>query len=322
LRQLTPLPDENLIVGPEQADDAAVYLFSPDEAIVFTADMIAPVCDDPHLWGRVAAANSFSDVYAMGARPFLALNLVGAPQDTMPLEMLEQVLMGGGAKAVEAGVCVAGGHSLDEPEPFYGLAVLGRVKPDAIVTLAGTQPGDALVLTKPLGVGIIITAMMAEIADAAPVEQALTAMERLNRLASEVMLRHGVHAATDVTGYGLVGHAHEMAAAAGLAFRIPLDTLPIIPGTADYAGQWCLPAGMLRNQEYYSQWSNVGELGTVKSAPVCDPQTSGGLLVALSAENAEAMVTELREAGEEAWIIGTAAEGEPGAVIFDEATAD
>jgi len=303
-------------VGPEQADDAVVYMLSPDRALVLTADFITPLCDDPHLWGRIAAANCLSDVYAMGGRPMVAINLAGVPESRLPLDVLEQVLLGGRAKAAEAGVCVAGGHTIASPEPFYGMAVVGDVHPDRVLRNAGARPGDALVLTKPLGVGIVVTAMMAGIADEATVAAAMSVAERLNRRASEAMVRHGAHAATDVTGFSLVGHGHEMAAAGRVGLRLRFADLPILPGALDYAAQWCLPAGMMRNREYYSQWSNLDDLSAEQAAVVCDPQTSGGLLIALAPEAAAAAIEDLRAQGEDAWVVGDVHEAQPGAVLF------
>jgi len=305
-----------LLVGPQAADDAAVYSFADDRALVFTADFLTPVCDDPHLWGRLVAANCLSDIYAMGGRPLLALNLAGIPSASLPLEVLERVLDGGADKAAEAGVCVGGGHTIDAPEPFYGMAVVGEVAPDAVVRNAGAQMGDALVLTKPLGVGIIVTAAIADLAPRTVAAEAYASMERLNRLASQSMVRHGAHAATDVTGYGLIGHAHEMAEASRLTLRFRAADLPLIPEALNYAAQWCIPAGLLRNREYYGRWANFGGLSEEQIAVVCDPQTSGGLLIALPQPAAEALVADLRAAGEEAWIVGDVVASDPGRVLF------
>lgn len=316
LRQLAAPCSDNLIVGATTADDAAVHAFPAGRALVLTADFITPVHDDPRVWGRIAVANCLSDVYAMGGRPLVALNLVGFPRDKLPLEVLQQVLRGAEEKADEAGVCIGGGHTLDAPEPFYGMAVAGEVAGEGIVTNAGVRPGDALVLTKALGVGIIVTAMIADMAEAEAVEAAVTVMERLNRTAAEAMTSRNAHAATDVTGFGLVGHAREMAAASGVSLRISVERVPVIPQAVEYANQWVFPESLLRNREFYRQWSNIDEVPFALASIFCDPQTSGGLLIAAEPGDAEKMVEDVRSRGEEAWIIGEAGEDRPGMVIF------
>ncbi len=291
-------------------------MFADDRALLLTADILTPVHDDPVIWGKIAAANSLSDVYAMGGRPLLALNLVAFPRDKLPLEVLQQILAGGAEKAGEAGVCIAGGHSLDAPEPAYGLAVVGEVAPDKIIRNSGARPGDALVLTKPLGVGIIVTAGIADIADPSVIERAAGIMQTLNAAAAEVMADFDVHAATDITGFGLVGHAHEMAAASGVAIRLRIDAIPFIPEALEYAKQWALPEGLLRNREYYKQWAPLDDLPFDVGCLLCDPQTSGGLLISLPPDQAEEYMAQLLVRGQLAWVVGEVVDGPAGMLTF------
>ncbi len=224
--------DADLLVGFDTADDAAVYRLRDDLAIVFTTDFFTPIVDDPYDWGRVAAANALSDVYAMGGSPLLALNLVAWPRDALPLDLLARVLDGGAAVARSAGCVVAGGHSIDDPEPKYGMAVIGTVHPDRLLTNAGAMAGDALVLTKPIGVGAIVTALKRDLATAAQVSKAVATMTTLNEPARDRALDSGAHAATDVTGFGLLGHLREMAAASAVHAEIDLSSVPVLEGRA------------------------------------------------------------------------------------------
>jgi len=299
-------------VDATSADDAAVYRLDDDRALVVTADFFTPIVDDPRDFGRIAAANALSDVYAMGGRPLLALNLVAFPRDLLGRGVLEAILEGGGEVAREAGAAVIGGHSIDDPEPKYGLCVVGEVRPDRVVRNSTARPGDALVLTKPIGTGIIATAIKAGRASPEVVRAAVDTMVRLNRTAAEAMVRHGAHACTDVTGYGLLGHLREMATASGLAARIHPDAVPLLPGARDLAREGHVPGGTRRNMDDVAGVVDWGDTDPVTRTLLADAQTSGGLLVALEPQSARALVEELaggagRSGGQGA--VGGAGEG-------------
>ena len=267
-------------------------------ALVATLDFITPVVEDAEAFGRVAAANAISDVYAMGGKPMFALNVVGFPRDKLPLHYLESILRGGAAIATEAGIPILGGHSVDDPELKYGMVVLGTVHPDRIVANAGAKPGDVLILTKPLGIGIITTAIKADMADAATVDGALRLMTTLNRDAAEAMLEVGVHAATDVTGFGLLGHLAEMVRASGVGARIYADRVPFLPGAWALAERGMIPGGSRRNRDSLAETVRWGDgVGDLMQLTLCDAQTSGGLLIAVPPERADALVTRLQAAG-------------------------
>jgi len=237
LRHLPPVLDAQALVGAALADDAAVYQVSPDVALVATVDYITPVVDDPYVWGGIAAANALSDVYAMGAAPIFGLNLVNFPRDSLPLEVLERVIQGGAAKVAEAGVAILGGHSVDDPEPKYGLVALGTVHPTRIIRNVGARPGDTLVLTKPLGIGILTTAIKRGLASEETIARAVAVMSALNRAAGEAMVRAGagVHAATDVTGFGLLGHLSEMLGGGDVGVRVDVDRVLVLADTWSFA---------------------------------------------------------------------------------------
>jgi selenium donor protein len=290
---MVPVDDPAVLVDASTADDAAVYRLDDDRALVVTADFFTPIVDDPYDFGRIAAANALSDIYAMGARPLLALNLVGFPRDLLGRGILEEILRGGGDVARAAGVAVLGGHSIDDAEPKYGLCVVGEVRPDQVVRNSTARPGDALVLTKPLGTGIIATAIKAGQAPDAVIDAAVATMTTLNRDAAEVMRKHGVHACTDVTGYGLMGHLREMAAASGVNTRIAAAAVPILPGARELAEAGHVPGGTKRNLEDLSEFADWGETDSITRTLLADAQTSGGLLIALPAEAAEGLVREL-----------------------------
>jgi selenium donor protein len=300
---MLPVDDPAVLVDASTADDAAVYRLDDDRALVVTADFFTPIVDDPYDFGRIAAANALSDIYAMGARPLLALNLVGFPRKLLGQGILEEILRGGGDVARAAGVAVLGGHSIDDAEPKYGLCVVGEVRPDAVVRNSTARPGDALVLTKPLGTGIIATAIKAGQAPAAVIDDAVATMTTLNRAAAEIMRRHGVHACTDVTGYGLLGHLREMAAASGVDARLDAAAVPILPGARELAAAGHVPGGTRRNLEDLAEVVDWGQTDELTRTLLADAQTSGGLLMALPAEAAGEVVRELGKAG------GTAGEG-------------
>ncbi len=306
---MRPLPLEkhlNLLVGTETADDAGVYQISEQMALVQTVDFITPIVDDPYLFGQIAAANSLSDVYAMGGKPLTALNVVGFPRLSLNLSVLTEILRGGLDKIHEAGAVVLGGHTVDDVELKYGLAVTGTVHPKKIVTNKGAEKGDILILTKSLGTGIISTANKAGMADAGFLQRAIDSMVRLNDIASEAMNEWGPHACTDITGFGLLGHAAEMAKGCGLSFRFFYSDLPILAGTKEYAAQGMVPGGAYCNQDHFGPEIFISaKVPEAERIILFDPQTSGGLLIALSRSNGEKLLGNLQAKGiQEASIVG------------------
>ena len=295
-----------MLVGLGHPDDAGVFRLSDDIALVQTVDFFTPIVDDAYTFGQIAAANSLSDIYAMGASPVTALNIVCFDEKAFGLDVLRQILRGGVEKASAAGVPVIGGHSVEAPEIKYGLAVSGVVHPEKIITSGGALPGDRLVLTKALGTGIIATAVKAGLAPDEAVAASTESMLELNRSACDVMVRHQVHACTDITGFGLVGHACEMIEKSGAGMEIELASVPILPGVAEAADMGLLPAGLHRNREFRaSEFEAAHNLPEFAEDILFDPQTSGGLLIAAAAEGADALVEELRSAGvDRAAVIG------------------
>lgn len=297
LRQLPPVCDPNLLVGPGTADDAAVYRLSEGTALVQTVDFFPPVVDDAFSFGEIAAANAMSDVYAMGGRPLLALNVVGFPVD-MPKEILGRVLRGGAAKAQEAGVIVVGGHTVDDAEPKYGMAVTGVVEPGRQITNAGARPGDALILTKPIGSGIITTAGKRQQVGAVVLDNAISVMSTLNRAASEAMLEVGVHACVDVTGFGLIGHLLGMLRASDASAEISFASVPLLDGAARLVDAGIFPGGTERNLQAADEsveWST--KLRENDKLLLCDAQTSGGLLMAVPESRAGELLAALERRG-------------------------
>jgi selenide,water dikinase len=287
-----------MIVGTETSDDAGVFRLRDDLAIVNTVDFFTPIVDDPYVFGQIAAANALSDVYAMGGDPTTALNIVGFPKGKMELEILGEILRGGAEKAKEAGVVVIGGHSLIDAELKYGMAVTGVIHPDRVIRNVGVKPGDALVLTKPLGTGIITTALKKRQATPKSVKAAVESMTALNRVSSKVMRELDVHACSDVTGYGLLGHGQEMASGSEVTIELDSRALPLLHGAVRLAELGSLTGGCKRNRAYLADKiaidAKVRE-GLVEAA--FDPQTSGGLLIALAEDDAETLVTRLQENG-------------------------
>jgi selenide,water dikinase len=298
-------------------DDAAVFQLGPDRALVATVDFFTPIVDDAYDFGRIAAANAFSDVYAMGAAPLFGLNLVGWPRDTLPLELLGEVLRGGADVARAAGAFVLGGHSVDDPEPKFGMVVLGDVHPDRLVTNAGARAGDVLVLTKPIGTGILTTALKRELLPASALVEAVAVMTTLNAGAARAMLATGVHAATDVTGFGLLGHLHTLVSASGVAAEIVAADVPILGETREMLARGAVPGGTLRNLS--SLRDAVRFTDAVSEADrtlLADAQTSGGLLIAVGAERAERLREALaREGTPAAAVIGRVTAGAAGSVV-------
>lgn len=305
----------DLLVGLAQPDDSAVYRLTPERAVISTMDFFPPVVDDPYDFGAIAAANALSDVYAMGGRPLMAINLAAFP-DGLDMSVFAEILRGGAEKVREAGAVLAGGHTVADKEPKYGLAITGEVHPDRIFTKGGAQVGDLLILTKPLGTGTITTALKRDSARAEHVAAAVEGMKRLNRypseLAQEVNREHSVvHAVTDITGYSLLGHAHEMAHLSQVTMRLHFESLLWYPGSWDYAAEEIFPGGMHRNREYYKQWVDLKRpLEFWQEYLLYDPQTSGGLLMAVAPDQAPDLLARLMQANEPAALIGSVEPGD------------
>jgi selenide, water dikinase len=282
LREIFKAADHpDLLVGLTAADDAAVYRLNDQQAVVATTDFFPPVVDDPYDFGAIAAANALSDIYAMGGRPLFAMNLVAFP-DNVDRAVLREILRGGAEKVAEAGAVIAGGHSVTDREPKYGLAVIGLVDPALITAKGGAEPGDVLLLTKPLGVGVVTTALKQGLAQPTDVATAVASMKTLNRQAAVAAQKAGAHAVTDITGFGLLGHAHEMAHLGQVRFRFYLDRLPWLPGALAYGEAGAFPGGQARNREYFTPWLAFGDgVGYFWQDMLFTPETSGGLLVAL-----------------------------------------
>jgi selenide,water dikinase len=305
--------DPRALVGTETRDDAAVYALGPDQAVVETVDFFTPVVDDPYWFGRIAAANAFSDIWAMGATPLFALNLVCWPVKTLSTELLGEVLRGGAETARLAGASILGGHSIDDPEPKYGMAVTGIVHPDRILRNVGARPGDRLLLTKPLGAGIATTAIKRGIAPPALVDRVVEVMSALNRAAGEALAGSGaVHALTDVTGFGLLGHAWEMAEGSGVALRIRAAAVPVLEGIVELAARDVVPGGSKANLAWVEPHVRFGP-GIAAPLPIvlADAQTNGGLLAAVDGARAGAVVAAVRAAGAEAVEVGEVLPGDP-----------
>ena len=294
------ITDPNVLVGMFTSDDAAVYRITDDIAAVLTVDFFTPIVDDAYQYGRIAVTNALSDIYAMGATPVLALNLVAYPARTKPLDALEEILKGGADQASAAGVSIVGGHSIDDPEPKYGMCVMGVVNPNKIVTNAGAKVGDHLILTKPLGTGIIATAIKKDVSPPEVTARAIEVMTTLNRAAAEVMGRVGCSACTDVTGFGLLGHLHEMTAASGVGARVRFGDVPLIDGVRELLKQDMAPGGTYSNLEFMNTSDAVvweDDLPEDYQLALCDAQTAGGLLISVSPDLAGQMIDELNAAG-------------------------
>ena len=290
LRRLDNLPatvSDRLVVGVGGADDAGVYRVSDDAALVQTVDFFTPIVDDARDWGRITAANALSDVYAMGATPLTALQLVGWPRDHLPFELLGDVVEGGAEVMAAASCTIVGGHSVDDPEPTYGFAVTGIVHPDRVIRTVGARPGDALVLTKPIGTGVVATAVKRGRASEDVERAAVDTMTTLNRVASTAMVAAGAPAATDVTGFGLLGHLGEMLAG-GVGADVSGDAVPFLPGAEELAAAGVVPGGTRRNLDHAAAFTDFGDLAEHRRLLLADAQTSGGLLVALPPDGVDA----------------------------------
>ena len=309
----TEYPDE-VLVSAETGADAAVYLLPDGRALVQTVDFFTPIVDDPYDWGRIAAANALSDVYAMGGTPAIALNVVAWPVKELSLDLLARVLEGGLAVAREAGVAVVGGHSIHDPEPKYGLAVTGFADPDRIVRNSTMRPGDRLFLTKPIGLGIITTAVKRGEATPEQLEAAVDTMTALNAPAAAAMLEAGASAATDVTGFGLLGHLHIALRASGASAALDAGAVPLLPGTMDLAGRGVIPSGTRSNLSFVAGHVDWGALPEAERLVLADAQTSGGLLIAVPEERAGALAAALDRREVPAHRIGVVEDGPAGRV--------
>ncbi len=307
--------DPNLLVGFDKSDDASVYKISSELALVQTVDFFPPIADDPYLFGQIAATNALSDVYAMGGEPKLCLNIMAVPED-MPKEAVHQILRGGYDKVYEAGALITGGHSILDDEPKYGLAVTGFVHPEKMLTNSAARPGDVLVLTKPLGIGVLTSAGKADLLTDETISFMNRMMTTLNKAARDVMVRHQVHACTDVTGFGLMGHGFEMAQGSDVEITIDVGGIDFIPEALEFARMGILPAGMYRNRSFAEAGVDVGGTERAVQDLLFDPQTSGGLLMAVDPADADALLAELTPVVPSAQRIGTVGKYRGGKHIF------
>jgi len=294
LRNIPRLNNENLLVGFDTSDDAAVYRVSKDKAIIQTLDFFTPVVNDPYEYGQIAAANALSDIYAMGGKPTLAMNIVGFPS-CLSSDILEQILLGGADKVKEAGAILVGGHSVEDDEPKYGLSVTGEIDPKNIISNATAKTGDVIVLTKPLGVGILLTALKADLLEDKKIKELTINMKTLNKVAGEAMLKFPVSSGTDVTGFGLLGHLYEMAKGSGKSINIDTSKIAIIEGTIEQAEIGIIPAAAYRNQEYISEFVSFDNVEVSIQDILYDPQTSGGLIISIPKEHLKALTDYLDE---------------------------
>ena len=298
LAKLPLITDPRVLIGTTTADDAAVYKLTDDIALVLTTDFFTPVVDDPYDFGAIAAANALSDVYAMGGTPTTALSLVGFPDTTLPLDILAEILRGATDKVAEAGINIVGGHSIRTEEPIFGLAVVGTVHPNKVLSNAGAKPGDVLILTKPLGIGIISSAAKNDEDSHGAIVEAIVQMKTLNRVASEVVRRFDVHALTDVTGFGLLGHLRNITSASHVSAEVWRDRVPILAAARDYIAKGIAPGGTHANRKFLVDWVQyAANITDHEQLLLCDAQTSGGLLAAVPAEQAANIVAELHAAG-------------------------
>lgn len=301
--------DPNLLVGFDKSDDAGVYKISKDMALVQTVDFFTPVANDPYTFGQIAAANALSDVYAMGGKPLTALNL-SCFSASIGADILAEILKGGADKIREAGATIAGGHTITDEEVKYGVSVTGIINPSKVITNSGAQVGDVLILTKPIGSGVLTTALKIEFITDEEFEEASKVMATLNKIASEEMQKIGVNSCTDITGFGLIGHAYEMAAGSEVALEIDSNKIPIMNKVKDLAKEYCLPSGAYSNEKHFDKWVSFSkEIDDITKLTFFDPQTSGGLLISVNIEKAEALLENINRRSEiKAAIIGRVVE--------------
>lgn len=297
------MEEENLLVGFETSDDAAVYKLTEDIATIQTLDFFTPVVDDPYTFGAIAAANSLSDIYAMGGKPTVAMNIVCFP-NCLNIEILGDILRGGADKVKEAGAVVIGGHSVQDDEPKYGLSVMGLVHPKKILKNHGCKVGDALILTKPLGSGVINTAIKAELASSEIYEEAVKVMTTLNKYAGEIIVNYQVNACTDVTGFGIMGHSFEMASASGITIKLNQNKIPVIKGARELAEMGLVPAGTYNNKSYLDGKYSLKDVPGWLEDILFDPQTSGGLLISVPRDEVEKIMTDLDKLELKSAVIG------------------
>jgi len=308
----------NLIVGLENPDDAGVYKLTDDIAIVQTVDFFTPIVDDPFTFGQIAAANSLSDIYAMGGKPVTAMNIVSFPLNKLDIGILKEIMRGGLEKLKEADVVLVGGHSIDDPELKYGLSVTGIIHPQKVLAKQGAQAGDALVLTKPLGTGIISTALKGETASAAAVKKMVASMTTLNRKAAEIIQDIGVHACTDITGFGLIGHAYEMAKAGGCAFCFNSAAVPVFPEALEYARMGLVPGGSHSNRSFYEPFVEYHKPVSDELRDILyDPQTSGGLLFSVAENKKDGLLKAFKKKKVDAFVVGRVENKPKGKIIIE-----
>ncbi|MDQ0890980.1 selenide,water dikinase [Paenibacillus sp. V4I9] len=317
IKSLPPtVANPNLLVGIDTSDDAGVYKLSEELALVQTVDFFTPIVDDPYSFGQVAAANAISDIYAMGGKPLTALNIVAFPIKTLPKQVLADILRGAGDKMLEAGITLVGGHSIDDNEPKFGLAVTGLVHPGKIRTNAGSKPGDKLILTKPIGVGILTTSIKKDRLNEEEIERVTQVMATLNKTAAETMEPYNVHACTDVTGFGLMGHSLEMAKGSGVGIRITAKDVPVLPRVRELAKEGFVPGGTKNNFAHVQESIIFAEsLDQISQWILCDAVTSGGLLISVDGEQADELYRKLKDAGVEASMIGEITAEHPGRIV-------
>jgi selenide, water dikinase len=298
LKDLFPAKQHpNLLVGLEVSDDAAVYKIDDELAVIQTLDFFTPIVDDPYDYGAIAAANAMSDIYAMGGEVTVCMNICGFPPD-LPQEIISEILRGGAEKVAEAGGALVGGHTVDDKEPKYGLSVMGLIHPDKMLTKAGAQPGDKLILTKPLGVGMIATALKADVAKAEHIGPAVESMKLLNRQATQLIQQIGVNACTDVTGFSILGHGSEIAEKSGVQLRLFVEKIPFLDGARQYAEDWLFPGGSCKNQKCYEADVHFAPgISEEMQLLLFTPETSGGLLVAVPPEHLEDLRSRFADAG-------------------------
>jgi selenide,water dikinase len=297
------MSNENLLVGIETSDDAAVYKLTEDIAAIQTLDFFTPVVDDPYTFGAIAAANSLSDVYAMGGKPTVAMNIVCFP-NCLNIDILGEILKGGADKVLEAGAVVIGGHTVEDDEPKYGLSVMGIVHPNKILKNHGCKVGDVLILTKPIGTGIVNTAIKAEIASKEDYDEAVKVMTTLNKYAGEIIVDYNINACTDVTGFGIMGHGYEMASASDITIRLFKDKIPVIKGAREYAQMGLVPAGTYNNKKYLDGKYKLKDIPEWLEDTLFDPQTSGGLLISIHKDEVESIMERLIELDIKPAVIG------------------
>jgi selenide,water dikinase len=311
---LPPIRDPNVLVGSSTADDAAIYKLNDELALVLTTDFFTPIVDDPRDFGRVAAANALSDVYAMGGTPTTALSIVGFP-DSLPAAVLGEILAGANAIAEQAGIAIVGGHTIKSEEPIFGLAVVGTIHPNRVLSNAGAKPGDRLILTKPIGLGIITTAAKNDQDSLGAIGEAIELMTTLNRRAAEVLIRHPVHALTDVTGFGLLGHLRNITAASDVCAEIWANRVPVIPAARTYVEAGIAPGGTRANRKFLVDWVEFAAgVSEATQLLLCDAQTSGGLLAAVPEAEADKVLDALRTANLPAAIVGRISEAGTGRI--------